>query len=817
MTSVGMNLAAINYWTYQEAFLDRFKTTPGWQTYGGTSTTVSVDAKGDPTGIPAGVTGITALVGVDPADSGKTNIYELFYSGSGAVKVGAGASLVAFTPGHITLKASQATFQIFITQDSASNPLSNFHVVRQDQVDLFRSGGMFNPDFIDKVAHWDTLRFMDWGATNSSTITSWDQRSSLTNSSWAGSNGVPIEAMVKLANQAHTNMWFNIPTQANDDYVRKAMQYIKENLDSSLKVEVEYSNEVWNWGFQQAKYAQGRANELWAKDANGNGTIDANEAISGGNEVFYGYRSAQISAIARQIFGSDATSRLVNVLSGQAVNPGLTNYIIKGIDLAGQGNISSLFSEYAVTTYFGWQFGSASTADQAKIYAWATSGADGLDAAFSELEHGGSLSTDASLDGVMRYFLADATFAQANKLAMVAYEGASDLEYRLFPADQQSTIKSFFATLTNDPRMGTLYTKMLDKFTAAGGRSVNIHSDVGYSSPYGYFGVLDSIYQSGSARYNALVAYAKTHNIQSTALNTQPTHVGTLDNDHLVGGDGNDIILGSSGTIDSQGRLIESDYYMGGAGADQIVGGDGNDHIYGNSSSAVAGTSDGSDTLLGGGGNDYIQGNAGDDFLDGESGNDRLYGGAGNDIIIGGAGQDVLQGNRGSDTLFGGEGRDAVRGGADNDLLQGDDGNDSLSGDAGVDTLIGGAGCDVLTGGAGDDLFIFAPTDAVFATTGADRFIGDEITDFNTGSDQLFLGFTVGSLLLGTQSFSGVAAAAQEAQQLLSSHAGGNEVAAVAVGGDTYLFFNATGGNTVDSVIKLDHVLPNVGLLSDFI
>ena len=103
--------------------------------------------------------------------------------------------------------------------------------------------------------------------------------------------------MVDLANEAHTDMWINIPTAADDSYVKGAMTYIRDHLDPTLKVNVEYSNEVWNWAFAQTTWAQNKANALWATDTNGNGVIDPSEAVTNGALVYYGYRAAQIAAL----------------------------------------------------------------------------------------------------------------------------------------------------------------------------------------------------------------------------------------------------------------------------------------------------------------------------------------------------------------------------------------------------------------------------------------------------------------------------------------------------------------------------------------
>jgi len=242
--------------------------------------------------------------------------------------------------------------------------------------------------------------------------------------------------------------------------------------------------------------------------------------------------------------------------------------------------------------------------------------------------------------------------------------------------------------------------------------------------------------------------------------------------------------LGSPG-IGPGGSAGESDYYLGGAGADTIEGGPGNDHIYGNGPTAVAGAIDGADSLSAGDGNDYVQGNAGADTIDGGAGNDRLYGGADNDVILGGADNDWLQGNKGADSLSGGSGSDTIHGGADND------------------TLIGGAGLDQMWGDGGNDRFVFAAGDASFATAGSVAFATDHIVDFGDGADLIQLPFQVAGVLDGCAA--SVAGAYASATALLAGHA--FDVAAIAVGTDTILFYQSAGAaGAPDSAITLDHV-----------
>ena len=118
----------------------------------------------------------------------------------------------------------------------------------------------------------------------------------------------------------------------------------------------------------------------------------------------------------------------------------------------------------------------------------------------------------------------------------------------------------------------------------------------------------------------------------------------------------------------------------------------------------------------------YAYGRGGDDVVSGADNKDRLYGNEGNDLLIG---------RGGDDRLYGGEGNDRLYGDFGNDLLEGGDGNDKLYGGYGDDELTGGAGDDILHGGDGADLFKF--------TMNFDRD-HDTITDFEIGTDHLYIG-----------------------------------------------------------------------------
>ncbi len=202
----------------------------------------------------------------------------------------------------------------------------------------------------------------------------------------------------------------------------------------------------------------------------------------------------------------------------------------------------------------------------------------------------------------------------------------------------------------------------------------------------------------------------------------------------LAGGDGADTLDGGGGddTI-SGGR--DDDLVTGQAGHDVIDAGDGNDLVNAGDGNDSVDLSDGNDTASGAAGHDTLLGGIGNDLISGSDGNDSIDGGEGHDLMAGGSGNDTLLGGNGDDTLNGGGGADEVRGGAGNDHVLGGADDDQLWGDDGDDTISGGGGNDSLTGALGADVFLFEayrPGEA------------DVITDFEHGTDSLWLQHVAG-------------------------------------------------------------------------
>ena len=95
---------------------------------------------------------------------------------------------------------------------------------------------------------------MDWGHTNHSPIVEWSDRRKPWHQTQAGEYGVAMEYWIQLSNLLQKDPWICVPHQASDDYIRKMARMFRDQLDPNLTIYLEYSNEVWNWSFQQSHW-----------------------------------------------------------------------------------------------------------------------------------------------------------------------------------------------------------------------------------------------------------------------------------------------------------------------------------------------------------------------------------------------------------------------------------------------------------------------------------------------------------------------------------------------------------------------------------
>ena len=160
-------------------------------------------------------------------------------------------------------------------------------------------GTLFNPSALSMLAQYSVLRFMGLNATDGTLTSNWSDRTLVAGNFWSGTSfnsqagvdtgvtgaypqaGVPWEVQIALANETGKDAYINIPVNASASYLTNLANLfaygsngvtpytsVQANpvwapLDPSLKVYIEFSNELWNSGFVQAEFRfDGWANQL---------------------------------------------------------------------------------------------------------------------------------------------------------------------------------------------------------------------------------------------------------------------------------------------------------------------------------------------------------------------------------------------------------------------------------------------------------------------------------------------------------------------------------------------------------------------------
>ncbi|MBE2275531.1 MAG: hypothetical protein IAE87_04460 [Rhodobacteraceae bacterium] len=509
---LSLGLAGVNDWSVQQPFLDVMKTARPWVghlpgQWGGWEESElraagALDAAGWPIRIPDQITGIATLVLTDlPADTGGVaGRYLLLHDGKGELQIGGRATNVVQGPGRASFDFAPGLggVELTLTETDEADPLRHIRILREEREAALVAGEIFNPDWLARIEGVRGLRFMDWLATNNSPLSTAADRPRPDDYSWAR-HGVPVEIIVALANRLQAEPWINIPHGADDALVREMAGVVAQGLDPRLRVWLEYSNEVWNWQFGQAQWAEEQAMARW------------NQQYSW--LQFYGMRAAEVMAIWTEVLGRD---RLVRVVATQTGNKGVEDQILNAPRVVAEGKSPPVqsFDAYAVTGYFaallgsdekvpvvkGWLAESEAAAkagaahlagDEAAAYV-AAHRYDLADArALAELRDG---STTGRPEDTVRSFLTDImpyhqAVAAGYGLKLAMYEGGSHVVGMGAVVDDP-TLTAFFTHLNYTSGMGALYAEMLEGWAGATDAPFNAFVDVYAPGKWGSWGAL---------------------------------------------------------------------------------------------------------------------------------------------------------------------------------------------------------------------------------------------------------------------------------------------------------------------------------------
>lgn len=530
--AVAIGLASVADWSTQLPFLDLMKTARPWighkaGQWGGMERAQMraegvLDADGWPLKMPRSLGSIGTLILTDMPEAATSlkGRYRLKFDGKGVIEVSGRAEKVRYGKGEVTFDYTPGpgSVDIRIQRINTTNPPRNISVVHGDNIRRFDQGAIFNPTWTARIGQFRALRFMDWAETNNSTLSDWAERPQVDDVTYV--DGVPVEVMIELANELENDAWFNMPHLADDAFIRAYAELVRDRLDPELTAYVEFSNEVWNWQFSQAVWADESGLARWGEKDKW--------------MQYYGLRAAEVARIWSEVFAGEPEDRLVNVVSSQTGWLGLESEVFTAPLAVAEGLAAPVdaFDAYAVTGYFGGVLGLEDRQEMVKTWlvdsaakAQAQAEAQGLTGealqtyiATHRFDHAtelaerelmnGSVSgnpEDTLQDLIGRVLPHHAQVARAHNLDLVMYEGGTHI-VGIGGLVEDTDLTEFMHHLNYSAAMGRLYRALLDGWKAVGGQLFNAYSDVYAPTKWGSWGALRHLDDS-NPRWDALVDF----------------------------------------------------------------------------------------------------------------------------------------------------------------------------------------------------------------------------------------------------------------------------------------------------------------------
>ncbi len=530
-------------------FVDIFRTARPFNEF--SEDGVSYDSNGWPTFIPEGKKVYTLILQQLPEGAIPYGRYTVLYDGVGTLAYDGVAKRIDFSSNKdiIDIRPQNSTVNrliLRITETSKDDPLRNIRIVmpwgicegmpflrvdnKEDcaigQYRAFanmledRNTIVFNPDYLRFLKKFRVLRMMNLMETSQRVPRScykfrdddyrdcllqpmtWDQRTKMDDAVWGGSHrtdetkkhGVPIEVLVKLANTVHADPWFNLPHNADDEYIEEFADYVYAELDHKLKAWVEYSNETWNGRFWGAYYVRqkGRALELDA---------DKNPFREGFR--YYSKRAVEIFKIWEDSF--EGTGRIIRVAGSYQNSIDLSRNILE------YEGAHEYIDALAIAPYFH----ACSTRrhrDCKNILNIPTLLPDvkTVDEVFDALQNP---SDPYGVPAAIKLIREQAALSQQYNIDLVAYEGGQHLAVDW--SDEERTEKEkkklnqLFVKANEDPRMGKLYLELLNAWKTHGGTVFNLFNMPQTWHRWGSWGIKTHLNQprEEAVKYDAIMNF----------------------------------------------------------------------------------------------------------------------------------------------------------------------------------------------------------------------------------------------------------------------------------------------------------------------
>jgi hypothetical protein len=343
----------------------------------------------------------------------------------------------------------------------------------------------FLPQFINLLAPFRAMRFMDWESTNNSTLANFADRPSAAHFGQS-KFGEPYEHIAELVNETGKDAWVTVPELATDDFITQFATFLAQNLDLTrigaarkaagfpgpFQLIVENSNETWNQSFSAYATFLAAANMNTSRyTGKYTGSYGPTWMTSSSDLMKVGQyeadRLVKIGNAFRTAFGA-SSGVVAPVLSGWALGTGYSDVGLQFIQ-SNYGDPKKYVSYVAQAPYFN-------TPDDTSTGALGT--------LFTAL--------DANIAGMDATFKDFAKLGAQYGLPIVAYEGGQSLT--------GTTNQSFKHLAQHDERMYEAYKSYLALWKQDFGTSLFMHFSLAGTPgepenifQYGYWGSIGGV------------------------------------------------------------------------------------------------------------------------------------------------------------------------------------------------------------------------------------------------------------------------------------------------------------------------------------
>lgn len=503
---MGMNPAGVNFWGSAVPFTNAIKSARPWRVVS-TGNDAALDERGYPL-----LEGGQAAEAVVLNANYPEGTYKLTWEGTGQVAIQPlGLDIVSLAPGAITLRGKPSGYsRIVVASIDPDDPLRSMALYLPGHD---ADSPTFNPQFVQALRPYGVLRYMDFMQTNGSAIRTWSDRPEQEDFTYCKTDGIPLEHLIELANELGAYPWFCMPHKADDDFIGRAAEMVRDRLDPNLVCFVEYSNEVGNGSFAVHGYATAQGRELGLATEAEVAAFNAKYKYVEGGEMldfvdvrgpanlaalqrhrFQGLRTERISKIWNDVFGDDA-DRVKIVITGS------TQQLQMAMD---NSQVADAVDYTAACSYWGFGLGRRIAASGKSV---------------PEL-------TKDDIFRMLRDDIEEKIGPKARQQAQVArqfgkelilYEGGQHLSaygggYGNLSKEDLQHFEALCLACQRDPRMGELMQLDFDKWFNAGAKLYTVFSHISPASGKYAWGMQEYLGQplDEAIKLTALLEYMET-------------------------------------------------------------------------------------------------------------------------------------------------------------------------------------------------------------------------------------------------------------------------------------------------------------------